>query len=95
MSLFFLSPLPGAGFAFVYFEDERDAEDAIRGLDNMPFGYDRRRLSVEWAKVIIGLPLYACVLSVTAREKCRMAFRLSFLTSSLFFIFLIYGGLKC
>ncbi|KAK8971613.1 hypothetical protein V6N11_073244 [Hibiscus sabdariffa] len=38
------------GFAFVYFEDERDAEDAIRGLDNIPFGYDRRRLSVEWAK---------------------------------------------
>ena len=40
-----------AGFAFVYFEDERDAEDAIRGLDNIPFGYDRRKLSVEWAKV--------------------------------------------
>ena len=40
-----------AGFAFIYFEDERDAEDAIRGLDNRPFGYDRRRLSVEWARV--------------------------------------------
>ncbi|KAK4794000.1 hypothetical protein SAY86_011994 [Trapa natans] len=39
-----------SGFAFVYFEDERDAADAIRGLDNAPFGYDRRRLSVEWAK---------------------------------------------
>lgn len=39
------------GFAFVYFMDERDAEDAIRGLDNRPFGYDRRRLSVEWARV--------------------------------------------
>ncbi|PON75452.1 Splicing factor-like protein [Parasponia andersonii] len=39
-----------SGFAFVYFEDERDAEDAIRSLDNRPFGYDRRRLSVEWAK---------------------------------------------
>uniref|UniRef100_A0A5B6YJT4 Putative serine/arginine-rich splicing factor RS31 isoform X2 n=1 Tax=Davidia involucrata TaxID=16924 RepID=A0A5B6YJT4_DAVIN len=39
-----------SGFAFVYFEDERDAEDAIRGLDNMPFGYDRRLLSVEWAR---------------------------------------------
>ncbi|EPS66385.1 hypothetical protein M569_08387, partial [Genlisea aurea] len=39
-----------SGFAFVYFEDERDAEDAIRNLDNMPFGYDRRRLSVEWAR---------------------------------------------
>ncbi|KAK4786677.1 hypothetical protein SAY86_010510 [Trapa natans] len=39
-----------SGFAFVYFEDERDAADAIRGLDNAPFGYDKRRLSVEWAK---------------------------------------------
>ncbi|CAL5383189.1 unnamed protein product [Camellia sinensis] len=39
-----------SGFAFVYFEDERDAEDAIRGLDNAPFGYDRRKLSVEWAR---------------------------------------------
>ncbi|GAY45758.1 hypothetical protein CUMW_091830 [Citrus unshiu] len=38
------------GFAFVYFEDDRDAADAIRGLDNIPFGYDRRRLSVEWAR---------------------------------------------
>lgn len=40
-----------AGFAFIYFEDERDAEDAIHGLDNRPFGYSRRRLSVEWSKV--------------------------------------------
>lgn len=39
-----------SGFAFVYFEDDRDAEDAIRGLDNRPFGYDRRKLSVEWAR---------------------------------------------
>ncbi|KAJ0113519.1 hypothetical protein Patl1_00648 [Pistacia atlantica] len=39
-----------AGFAFVYFEDDRDAADAIRGLDNQPFGYNRRRLSVEWAR---------------------------------------------
>ncbi|CAA3015222.1 serine arginine-rich splicing factor RS31-like isoform X1 [Olea europaea subsp. europaea] len=39
-----------SGFAFVYFEDERDAEDAIRGLDGRTFGYDRRRLSVEWAR---------------------------------------------
>ncbi|KAF2324912.1 hypothetical protein P3X46_003566 [Hevea brasiliensis] len=39
-----------SGFAFVYFGDERDAADAIHGLDNMPFGYDRRRLSVEWAR---------------------------------------------
>ncbi|XP_057720683.1 serine/arginine-rich splicing factor RS31 isoform X1 [Arachis stenosperma] len=39
-----------AGFAFVYFEDERDAEDAVRALDNFPFGYEKRRLSVEWAR---------------------------------------------
>ncbi|GFP88195.1 serine/arginine-rich splicing factor rs31 [Phtheirospermum japonicum] len=39
-----------SGFAFVYYENERDAEDAIHGLDNIPFGYDKRRLSVEWAK---------------------------------------------
>ncbi|KAL7259161.1 hypothetical protein ACSBR1_005123 [Camellia fascicularis] len=45
-----------SGFAFVYFEDERDAEDAIRGLDHLPFGYDRRRLSVEWAKGERGCP---------------------------------------
>ncbi|XP_008806952.2 serine/arginine-rich splicing factor RS31-like isoform X1 [Phoenix dactylifera] len=39
-----------SGYAFVYFEDERDAEDAIRGLDDIPFGYSRRRLSVEWSR---------------------------------------------
>lgn len=38
----------------MYFEDDRDAEDAIRGLDNRPFGYDRRKLSVEWARVHFG-----------------------------------------
>ncbi|KAG6546210.1 hypothetical protein Mapa_012248 [Marchantia paleacea] len=31
-------------------EDERDAEDAIRALDNTEFGRQRRRLCVEWAK---------------------------------------------
>ncbi|KAI3887563.1 hypothetical protein MKW92_022677 [Papaver armeniacum] len=39
-----------SGFAFVYFDDERDAEDAIRSLDNTPFGYSKRRLSVEWSR---------------------------------------------
>ncbi|XP_021748148.1 serine/arginine-rich splicing factor RS31-like [Chenopodium quinoa] len=39
-----------SGFAFVYFDNERDADDAIRALDNVPFGRDKRRLSVEWAK---------------------------------------------
>ncbi|KAL0862057.1 hypothetical protein Bca101_041175 [Brassica carinata] len=45
-----------AGYAFVYFEDERDAEDAIRGIDNIPFGYEKRKLSVEWAKGERGKP---------------------------------------
>ncbi|XWS76842.1 hypothetical protein CRYUN_Cryun01aG0212400 [Craigia yunnanensis] len=36
-----------SGFAFVYFEDERDAEDAICGLDNSPFGYDEWRLYMD------------------------------------------------
>ncbi|KAK1419438.1 hypothetical protein QVD17_28605 [Tagetes erecta] len=36
------------GFAFVYMEDERDAHDAIRGLDRHEFGRKGRRLRVEW-----------------------------------------------
>ncbi|AQK42884.1 Serine/arginine-rich splicing factor RS31 [Zea mays] len=39
-----------SGFAFVYFEDERDGSDAIRALDGYPFGPGRRRLSVEWSR---------------------------------------------
>ncbi|KAL6650366.1 hypothetical protein ACP70R_009291 [Stipagrostis hirtigluma subsp. patula] len=39
-----------SGFAFVYFEDERDGDDAIRALDGVPFGPGRRRLSVEWSR---------------------------------------------
>ncbi|KAB5569142.1 hypothetical protein DKX38_002935 [Salix brachista] len=38
------------GFAFVYMEDERDAEDAIRRLDRTEFGRKGRRLRVEWTK---------------------------------------------
>ena len=41
------------GFAFIYMEDERDAEDAIRGLDRVEFGRKGRRLRVEWTKVIM------------------------------------------
>jgi len=40
------------GFAFIYMEDERDAEDAIRGLDRVEFGRKGRRLHVEWTKVV-------------------------------------------
>lgn len=40
------------GFAFIYMEDERDAEDAIRGLDRTEFGRKGRRLRVEWTKVM-------------------------------------------
>lgn len=32
-------------------EDERDASDAIRGLDRTEFGRHGRRLRVEWTKV--------------------------------------------
>ncbi|KAG6476627.1 serine/arginine-rich splicing factor RS31-like isoform X1 [Zingiber officinale] len=39
-----------SGYAFVYFDDERDAEDAIHRVDGIPFGYSRRRLSVEWSR---------------------------------------------
>ncbi len=31
--------------------DRRDGEDAIRKLDDSEFGYKRRRLKVQWAKV--------------------------------------------
>ncbi|XP_060671770.1 serine/arginine-rich splicing factor RS41 isoform X3 [Ziziphus jujuba] len=41
---------PVAGFAFVYMEDERDAEYAIRRLDRTEFGRKGRRLHVEWTK---------------------------------------------
>jgi splicing factor, arginine/serine-rich 4/5/6 len=39
------------GFAFVYMEDERDADDAIRRLDGIEFGRKGRRIRVEWTKV--------------------------------------------
>ncbi|XP_019191797.1 PREDICTED: serine/arginine-rich splicing factor RS31-like isoform X3 [Ipomoea nil] len=39
-----------SGFAFVYMEDERDGDDAIRGLDRLEFGRKGRRLRVEWSK---------------------------------------------
>ncbi|CAI9092162.1 OLC1v1027340C1 [Oldenlandia corymbosa var. corymbosa] len=39
-----------AGFAFIYMVDERDAEDAIHGLDRIEFGRKGRRLRVEWTK---------------------------------------------
>lgn len=39
------------GFAFIYMDDERDADYAIRGLDRREFGRKGRRLRVEWSKV--------------------------------------------
>ncbi|XP_077234707.1 serine/arginine-rich splicing factor RS41-like isoform X2 [Tasmannia lanceolata] len=38
------------GFAFIYMDDERDAEDAIRALDRSEFGRQGRQLRVEWTK---------------------------------------------
>ncbi|XP_075502458.1 serine/arginine-rich splicing factor RS40-like isoform X2 [Primulina tabacum] len=43
-------PLILSGFAFVYMEDDRDAEDAIRALDRIEFGRKGRKLRVEWTK---------------------------------------------
>ncbi|KAL4026775.1 hypothetical protein IC575_015216 [Cucumis melo] len=39
-----------SGFAFIYMEDEREAEDAIHALDRREFGRKGRRLRVEWTK---------------------------------------------
>ncbi|KAL6124209.1 hypothetical protein ACLB2K_076724 [Fragaria x ananassa] len=39
-----------SGFAFVYMDDERDAEYAIRKLDRTEFGRKGRRLRIEWTK---------------------------------------------
>ncbi|KAF8408473.1 hypothetical protein HHK36_007650 [Tetracentron sinense] len=41
-----------SGFAFVYFDDEQDAEDAIRGLDNTPFGYSKRGILEDATKAL-------------------------------------------
>ncbi|KAA8520575.1 hypothetical protein F0562_014831 [Nyssa sinensis] len=39
-----------SGFAFIYMDDERDAEDAVRRLDRIEFGRKGRRLRIEWTK---------------------------------------------
>ncbi|KAI4371525.1 hypothetical protein MLD38_019747 [Melastoma candidum] len=39
-----------SGYAFIYMEDERDADDAIRRLDRIEFGRKGCRLRVEWSK---------------------------------------------
>uniref|UniRef100_A0A0D9VBJ5 rRNA adenine N(6)-methyltransferase n=2 Tax=Leersia perrieri TaxID=77586 RepID=A0A0D9VBJ5_9ORYZ len=39
-----------SGFAFVYMEEERDADEAIHRLDRVEFGRKGRRLRVEWTK---------------------------------------------
>jgi len=50
-SLLLLPCVQHEGFAFVYMEDERDAEDAIHRLDGVDFGRKGRRIRVEWTKV--------------------------------------------
>jgi hypothetical protein len=59
------------GFSFVYMDDERDAEDAIRHLDNMEFGRQRRRLSVEWAKVVWQSTILEC-----SKKVCSLCYKL-------------------
>ncbi|KAK6936402.1 RNA recognition motif domain, partial [Dillenia turbinata] len=39
-----------SGFAFIYMDSDRDADDAIRALDRTDFGRSKRRLRVEWTK---------------------------------------------
>uniref|UniRef100_A0A5B6Z7V1 Putative arginine/serine-rich-splicing factor RSP41-like isoform X1 n=1 Tax=Davidia involucrata TaxID=16924 RepID=A0A5B6Z7V1_DAVIN len=39
-----------SGFAFIYMDNERDAEGAIRRLDRVEFGRKGHRLRVEWTK---------------------------------------------
>lgn len=39
------------GFAFIYMRHDQDAEDAIAALEGKEYGYKRRLLKVEWAKV--------------------------------------------
>ncbi|KAE9605453.1 hypothetical protein Lal_00024849 [Lupinus albus] len=39
-----------SGFAFIYMEDERDADYAIRRLDRTEFGRKGRQIRVEWSK---------------------------------------------
>ena len=51
LTCYFIS-LPG--FAFIYMDDERDAEDAIRALDRTEFGRHGRRLRVEWTTKVAG-----------------------------------------
>lgn len=43
-------------------DDERDAEDAIRGLDRIEFGRKGRRLRVEWTKVYLELLIVASII---------------------------------
>jgi RNA recognition motif-containing protein len=72
-SLFFLLvDLPFLGFAFVYFEDERDGDDAIRALDGYPFGPGRRRLSVEWSRVI-SLALLVTLLNLNTSKTVDLS----------------------
>ncbi|KAG0460807.1 hypothetical protein HPP92_021104 [Vanilla planifolia] len=62
-----------SGFAFVYYEDERDAEDAIRALDNAPFGYSKRRLFSRMVKELRDIERhfepYGKVLNVRIRRN--------------------------
>ncbi|GMY09042.1 serine/arginine-rich splicing factor RS31A-like [Fagus crenata] len=67
-----------SGFAFVYFVDENDAEDAIRGVDTKPFGYDRRKLSVEWARGERGRPRDGSSRSVANQRPTKTLFMINF-----------------
>ncbi|KAF7843963.1 serine/arginine-rich splicing factor RS31 isoform X1 [Senna tora] len=51
------------GFAFIYCEDQRDAEYAIHALDNFPYGYDKQGKSV--------MSSFLKMSSSSTEEKCE------------------------
>ncbi|KAM3247996.1 serine/arginine-rich splicing factor RS31 isoform X1 [Capsicum annuum] len=67
-----------SGFAFVYMDDERDAEDAIRGLDRIEFGRKGRRLRVEWSKEERGRKPEGSSKSSSSVRVCKTLFVINF-----------------
>ncbi|XAR54094.1 hypothetical protein NMG60_11029100 [Bertholletia excelsa] len=67
-----------SGFAFIYMEDERDADDAIRRLDRSEFGRKGRRLRVEWTKQERGIRRPGSVRSSANTRPSKTLFVINF-----------------